>query len=106
MWALGVEDDAVRKCVTRGAPCLGRDKNPYGRRRLGGCHGIPLDAFFYFFLEISIKEVLGRSREGYEASASIFGSRSSDRSGTIVFRREASETLRWRSEEHTSELQS
>src|SRR5215203_2241097 len=51
--------------------------------------------FFIFFLEISIKEVLGRSREGYEASASIFGSRSSDRSGTIVFRREVSETLRW-----------
>src|SRR5918997_3120270 len=51
--------------------------------------------FFIFFLEIPIKEVLDGSREGYEASASIFRSRSSDRSGTIVFRREVSETLRW-----------
>src|ERR687893_2280110 len=51
--------------------------------------------FFIFFLEIPIKEVLDGSREGYEASASIFRSRSRDRSGTIVFRREVSETLRW-----------
>ena len=35
MWALGVEDDAVRKCVTRGAPCLGRDKKEPGWEGVG-----------------------------------------------------------------------
>src|SRR5215212_600365 len=49
--------------------------------------------FFYFFLNNRRVKRFGRSREGYEASAST--SRSSNRRGIIVFRSEVSETLRW-----------
>src|SRR5215216_5517960 len=60
------------------------------RRRKKGRNS--MGCLFLFFSTIGTQRGLGRSTEGYEASASTV--RSSSRSGTIVSRSEDNETLR------------
>ena len=81
MWNLGVKDDAVCKCVTRGALWDVKWVQT-GRRLLRGCmtpsggcsrrrkkgHD-SIECIFYFLSRIGAQRGLSEGREGYQASA-------------------------------------